>query len=536
MTKRKILTIEDLLCFCQTQNFSTFDSKETGYKLAVQIPTSFELDNDENNDHRGMMKLKFRILHEGLNRNGSYVSKKAAQKAANTISDRPIMATIHQLDDGTWDFHSHDMEISEDDEGNATIDYIEKQVGSFSSEKSFWEYDNELDKNYLCAYGYIAEEYTKAADIIRAKGWTKNSCELCIEKMTYNAKEKYLDLEEFYIAASTLLGSDNDGTPIGEGMLGSRADIVDFSVDKNSIFSENTLKIMQGLKETLDNYIAAMSAVNSKKGGHKDMVFDENVEVTGTSEEEVVEQEAAETEVVKGAETTEESTEEVADTEAESEETEDVTPSEDEVKMSVKIGGEVREFSVSLKDKLNALYTLVNETYGETDNDYYDVDVYDDEKIVVMHGWCKGTHYRQSYSVKKDVYSLKGDRTIVRACWLTQDEETKLNEMKSNYSSIQEKLDKYEAEPEKIELLNSEGYNGIKTTEEYSELAKRETYFDMNKDELAEKLDQIVLKYAKAGELQFVAKQDAGDKVGMKKLPIGKPKRSGRYGGLFSKK
>jgi len=42
-----------------------------------------------------MMRLKFRIFHLDVNRNGSFVSKKAAKAAMPTIKNRPVMAYIH---------------------------------------------------------------------------------------------------------------------------------------------------------------------------------------------------------------------------------------------------------------------------------------------------------------------------------------------------------------------------------------------------------------------------------------------------------
>ena len=63
----------------------------------------------------------------------------------------------------------------------------------------------------------------------------KIDCELFIDELSYNAKEKYLELNDFYVNASTLLGSHDDGTEIQEGMEGSRADIADFSVNNNSV-------------------------------------------------------------------------------------------------------------------------------------------------------------------------------------------------------------------------------------------------------------------------------------------------------------
>ena len=130
------------------------------------------------------------------------------------------------------------MTIETDENGNGHFEYQEKQVGSFDESEPFFEYDKELDKTYVCAYAYISEDYTRACDIIRRKGGTKNSVELSIEELAYNAKEGYLELQKFYVSASTLLGSYNDGTEVAEGMLGSRADIVDFSEKNNSILSD----------------------------------------------------------------------------------------------------------------------------------------------------------------------------------------------------------------------------------------------------------------------------------------------------------
>ncbi|RHS68136.1 hypothetical protein DW954_02005 [Clostridium sp. AM45-5] len=275
VVKKKLLTEDDLLNFCQEQKFVKFNSKDTGYQLALKVPTTFEVDNAVDENHRGMMKLKFKIFHTGLNRNKSYVSKEAAEKAMGTIADRPVLAAIHQLDDGSWDFEGHEMEIILDSDGNREIKYIESQVGSFSSEPAFWEHDDELNKDYVCAYAYISEEYTRACEIIRQKQGSKNSCELFIDDFSFNAKEKYLELNDFYVNASTLLGSHDDGTQIQEGMEGSRADIADFSVDHNSVKFDKDEKIIE-LLENMNKLLANFSDdKNNQKGGTTGKMFEE---------------------------------------------------------------------------------------------------------------------------------------------------------------------------------------------------------------------------------------------------------------------
>lgn len=579
MVKKKLLTIDDLVKFCEENNFSKFSAKESGYQLAVQVPTTFEVDDSSDDNHRGMLRLKFRILHDGLNRNGSFVSHQAADKASATIADRPILAAIHQLDDGTYDFKSHEVEIIENDEGQQEVNYIEKQVGSFSSEKPFWEHDDELDKDYLCAYGYIAEEYTKAADIIRSKdGWTKNSCELAIEELAYNIKEKALELKSFYLSASTLLGRMDDGTPIGEGMLGSRADIADFSEKNNSVFSQNeeVIKLLSELNEKIDGLniyqirkeepeskmfeklleqydvtvedisfeyegltddeleavFAEHFAQKKKKGEDDDTVITDDDTPSGDDKDDDDNQED-EDQLEQNDETVTEETRYDINQDGE-EESEEVNY----YSVAITHDDKTKTFSVSLQDKCKALFTLVNDTYSETDNDIYSVLVYEDLKEVVMCGWWSEQNYRQSYKVKKDSYTLVGERVPVKAIYVTDEEEKTLDAMRSNYSLIESELASYKAEPDKQAVLAEECYAQIADTEAYKKLAEQDTHFTMSVDEVRAELDKQLLEYAKGHEVKFAAKDTEKKTVGVKLFgnPAKKAgSKSGRYGGLFSK-
>ena len=580
--KERILTVEDLYRFCLENNFAKFSAKESGYKLAVQVPTTFEVEDSSDDNHRGMMRLKFRILHDGKNRNGSFVSHKAAVKASDTIADRPIMAAIHQLDDGTWDFKSHEMEIIENDEGEQEINYIEKQVGSFSSEKPFWEHDDELDKDYLCAYGYIAEEYTKAADIIREKGWTKNSCELVIEEMAFNAKEKQLELNAFYLSASTLLGREDDGTEIGEGMLGSRADIADFSEANNSVFSQNqVIEMLSALSEKIDNLNINQI---SKEGGSP--VKKEFEEITEEVSEEVTEEEVKNSpseEVFdedggdggdpdpedvdyyddpadegnddpedgddSGDDSGDDDDDDDDDDSGDDSDDDEVVISDDAetpkkkkksdaYSVSVTNGDVTKQFSVSLQEKISALYNLVNDTYCEQDGVYYDVEVFDEDKYIIMSSWWGGDAYKQSYKVKKDVYSLVGDRVRVKAVWCTEDEEKALDNMRANYSAIESELASFKAEPDKEAVLAEECYAQIADTDAFKKLAEQETHFSMSVDEVRAEADKILLEYAKGHKIEFSATESDKKSVGVKLF--GNPSKKstgkkGRYGGMFNK-
>lgn len=477
--KKKILTEDDLLKFCQEQEFAKFSSKDTGYQLALKVPTTFEIDDTVDENHRGMMRLKFRIFHTGLNRNKSYVSKESAEKAMNTIADRPVLAAIHQLDDGSWDFEGHEMEIVKDEKGKEELRYIESQVGSFSSEPAFWEHDDNLDKDYVCAYAYISEEYTKACEIIRAKQGSKNSCELFIDELSYNAKEKYLELNDFYVNASTLLGSHDDGTEIQEGMEGSRADIADFSVNNNSVKfdkDEKMIELLENLNKTLSNFNKEQTPVQtqSKEGGtnNKMTKFEELLAKYGKTAEDVTfdyaemsdeELEAKFAEMFDGNNSegddsdNGESGEPSNDGEGDGEGASD--PDGDEGKNISKNELFNKLFEISFDEIRYALNNLCS-VYRNDSEWCYVSQVY--ENYFIMEDWDSDKYYKQSYEKDGDNISLSGERIEMFAMLLTESEKLSIEDMRSNYAALKEfkeTAEKNELHAQKEAIINADNYS-----------------------------------------------------------------------------
>jgi hypothetical protein len=380
------------------------------------------------------------------------------------------------------------------------------------------------------------------------------------------------------------LGREDDGTEIGEGMLGSRADIADFSVENNSVFSQNekVIELLSALNEKIDNL-----NINDKNLGKEEETlkkeFEENLEaeVEETPAEvfeddpkkkkKVEDDDTAVIEPVEDDEPTDdnlgggsnsgdnpidssvnpESQTNSEETSTEESTQDDVQESGDEdesgdhedvsyysVKFSVDHGDVHKETFATLSEKLGALSDLVNATYGETDGTWYSVDADEEKKLVYMHDWWFDKHYRQSYSVKKDVFSLVGDRVETYARYLTQDEINAFEQMRANYSAIETELAQYKAEPEKLEVINSAEYAQIKDTDAFKKLAERETYFSMTVDEVRAEADKQLLAYAKHNKIEFSSEEPEKKQVGMKLF--GNPskkatKSSSRYGGIFSK-
>ena len=516
MSKR-ILTLEDLIKFCYENNVVHFDASEKGYALAVKVPATFE-EVETDDAHRGLMKLKFRLFHLLENRNKSAISREAADDAIQTIKNRPILAAIHTLASGEEDFASHEIEITEDEEGNSVINYIEKQIGSLSSEEPFYEHDDKTGKDWVCTYGYIPEEYTHAADIIRRKNGTKNSVELSIEKMSFDAKSKVLNLDKFYLSGTTLLGTRDDGTPVNEGMEGSRADIADFSQENNGVVN----KIESGSPVSIQE--------NYEEGGKDPMKFEELLEKYGKTIEDIEfeyeglsdeELEAAFAEAFDEAPVEQESDSQSDEFEESFEE--EVTPKEPEQFEE----SYVRTYELSHSDVRTALYALLS-PYEEADQTLYWInEVYDDH--FVYSDWSETKYWDQKYIKNGDTVEFSGEREERFAMMVSASEKAQIESMRSNYDEISEKLAKYEAEPAKMEILNSESYSQVAESEEFSALMN--DHFDLSVDEVRSKADSILLEYAKHHSLKF----DADDSTGRKAF-VSTSKKSSRYGNLFSGK
>ena len=562
-TIKTILTLDELVKFCETHHFTHFSASEQGYPLAVKIPSTFEIDETDNSNSRGMLRLKYKLFHVGMNRNKSNVSEESAKEALPTIAHRPVLASIHQLDNGEWDFHSHDLEEYEDENGEMQIRYIESPVGAFSGyadEQPYIAYDEETGKDYVFAYAYIPIEYTKAAEIIQRKGGSKNSVELHIEEMAYNAKEHYLDLKHFYVNGSTLLGSEKDGTEIEEGMLGSRADIADFKATETN---EQLIKAIENLNETLSRFNINDSCGKEVEEVKKELK-EEEVQMSLEGLDEPIEEPIVQNDLTDpdtsggdgdgtGDGTTDETqtTDDTTNSETEGGNTDgngetqqtagdgdpspkiddDETPESKKIGYSIDFNGAVKEFGLGVSAKLEAVYNLVDNTYGNEDNEWYRCELFEEDGYIEMYGMFSGKCYRQTYEEHDGEFSFTGERVEIFMMFVTQEEKDALESMKSNYSEISEKLRKYEEEPQKMEILDSEEYSLIADAEEFTELKKQESHFDLSVDEVKAKADSILLGYAKSGNFSHQSNNES--QANFVQIPVIQ-KKVGRYGMLFA--
>ena len=560
----KILTLDNLYQFFVEKNKSVnFSSKENGSPIVVSMPANFEISE---NDMPGMLKLKLKVCHIDTNRNGSHISKENMEKAMPTLKYRPILAYIHQLDDGTYDFYAHNMEIVEDENGEEKINYIEKQVGCFTTDDPYLEYDKDNDKTYVNAYAVIPEEYTEAANIIRRKNGTKVSCELVIDELSYNAKEKYLDLTSFYFGGCTLLGCDENGNEIGEGMLGSRADIADFCHKKPVFdYQEKLVEMLDRLNNTLSNF----NKNNTEEGVREEMNhFEELLEKYGfavdeldfdyenMSDEELdsafedfkcrkkkCEEEDSDVDGSEEGNSEESGSEEGTSEEGSSEEEnpEDSNDDEDDVgddESKKNSENFVKNFKVEIshEDIRYALYNLIAE-YEESDNEWYGIyAVYDD--YFVMQGWCNGKFYKQGYSIDGENVSLDGERTELFQMLLTESEKLAVDKLRGDYAELEAKYnelktfkDNYDAseiKAKKDSIFADEAYNDIRESDDFKALMNDAENYSV--EEIQNKCD--LLFAANEKKVKFAANKNKPHSISFN-FSKKEDKKASAYGNLF---
>lgn len=526
---KKIMTLDNLYKFFIEQKKSfNFSSKESGTPIVVTTNGLFA--ESKSDEIPGMLKLKLKNCHIDTNRNGSHISKENMEKAMPTLKYRPILAYIHELPDGTKDFYAHNVKIEEDENGDTQVVYLEKQVGCFTADDPWLEYDKDMDKTYVMAYAVIPEEYTETADIIRRKNGTKVSTELVINELSYNAKEKYLDLIDFYFGGTTLLGSDEDGNEIGEGMLGARGDIEDFC-HKEPVFTyqDKLIGTLEKLNVTLEGFNK-----KSKEGGDEEMDNFENEvveEVVETEVEETVVEtnEVEETEVVEETETEETSTSDDGD--EVQEEFEETTVEETAVDEKF-----TKTFTVELshEDIHYALYNLISQ-YEEEDNEYYYIrNVYDN--YFIMHGWCNNKLYKVGYSVDGENVALEGERQEVFELIVTESEKIAIEKMRENYDSLVKFKEDTEAaalQSQKNAIFADVKYEDVVNTKAFQKLISNSKEYSV--EECVQKADEILDDFS-----SFAVNFAATDEV-QKPKTLGMnfnaktSKKKAAYGGLFEK-
>lgn len=484
---RKLMTLDDLYSFYSQQAVSTNFSVDMEHPaIAVAVPG--RLTYEEDAQQLGLTPVVLNACHTGKNLNQSRISKETMEEALSSFRNRPILGYIWKDQDGNPQFDSHNMHQEED----GTLVYDEQPIGHIRENSDVHlEYDETEDKYRVIADGFIYDDYTDAVEILKRETQCDVSVELAVLDLSYSAEERVLDINKFVFTGVTILGKDEDtGDKVNPGMEGSNI----------TVFKNGDVITVDASQTT-----EAVN-INENQGKEGDATVDD---------------------VNMNAQTTEDAGSTV-----------DTTPSAVRA-YSVVVDGETHQFELTLGDIQFALNRLVNETYGEADDCYYDVEVYPESQFVVMYSWWDGVEgYRQGFEADEDGnYSLIGEREAVKRVWITEAEQQQIEadrqskaELEAQLEEIKGQLATYqeaEATAQRQALIERDEFTVLNDTEEYQTLISEMNNYSVS--ELENKLNALLLSYAKK---QFSANKPEAKPVVQFAVNEKHTKKS-PYGGLF---
>lgn len=522
MAKKRLLYIEDLYDFYSNKykRSTKFSAEKTGEPLVVQVHGRVNFDeSDKNKD--GLLPVHLQSCHTDLNVNGSNIESSVMEAALPSFSNRPILGYIHKVTtdenpEGQWEFYSHNMHEDE----NGDVIYDEYPIGIIpESCNAQLVYDEEKKKTYCEVDGYIFEEYSKAAEILQREEECSVSVELSIRELSYDAKQKFLNIEDFWFSGVTILGKTPQGNEVKPGMTGSNIKLADFSSKNNSLFEDYESKMVE-LQARIENLETACfnkeqsSSVHtlSKEGGNENSMnkFEELLaKYNKTAEDVTFDYENLSDEELE-AKFAEVFGEDNGTDEENSEGNETGKPSNDgegegEGSSEPDGNGEgqtfekmTRTFEISHDDIRYALYNLLA-SYEDADNEwYYITGVYD--SYFVYESWDGGKIYGQKYTKDNDNVAFDGERYTLHKEYLTDSEYAEIQNMRADYSSIVEELNTYksaEVFADKMTVFDDEAYSEYLDTDEFKALMSEDSVNKYSKEELSEKADATLGKLVK---------------------------------------
>ena len=200
-------------------------------------------------------KVKIYVLYEGLNRNGSYLSRNAIERAIPTLYNIPIVGEYLVEEQN---FSGHGAKVVKDEQGEYQMVLSTRPYGVVpESAKIYWETVNEDDgtqRDYLVVDGaFLWSGRYPELQTIYDEGHYNQSMEIEMTNANYALVEgqEVLDVKDFIFTAFCLLGIDKDSDMFGHVEPAFESSkVIAYSLDKES-FSSQFNQMIAELKFTL---------------------------------------------------------------------------------------------------------------------------------------------------------------------------------------------------------------------------------------------------------------------------------------------
>lgn len=210
-------------------------------KINMNLPVFYSA---EDFDNERFMKLRVKVMHAGLNVNNSNFNMQVIEAAKPTLANIPLLAFIRKIDgdDSNSDFTGHEVEIKVTENG-AQMVYLGRPIGIIPESNNYAIEQDEDGKLFVVVDAYVWKHYANAAlDILNRDKVKKVSMEILVDD--YEFTDDFVDIKAYKYIGVALLGED-----VREGMLGAKAEIVEFSMN-------DIRQMMEELRQEMANFAA----------------------------------------------------------------------------------------------------------------------------------------------------------------------------------------------------------------------------------------------------------------------------------------
>lgn len=315
--------------------------------------------------NKNFHKCRLKIMHDGLNNNGSIVPLSAIEEALSTVKNTPIMAFIKRDEDGNaveFGGHESELQIKEKD-GELYFKEFYNQVPIGIIPETNNAVIEEIDgKNYLICDGFIWKSYSNEAyDMLIENETTNVSCEMSCKSIEFDDND-VMSILRFEFLGLVVIGTD-------PGMQNAE-------ISMNADFSLNN-----DVKETFANNVNELNT-------YLKMKFESNGKEENNLENET-----------KEVENTEIENKEVFEN-GEVQEKEEV-----ETEVKVDFGLSIDNLRQSIQSQLKDITVTNTNRWGETweCRAYYLETILPEDKVVILedsNDWNK--HYGVTYAMDGD--------------------------------------------------------------------------------------------------------------------------------------
>lgn len=414
----------------------------------LKFEASIEITDEVINENHHKARLK--VLHDGLNNNGSIVELDSIEDAKETIKNTPILAFIKRDEDGeAVEFGGHEVSVSiKEKDGQLYLNefYEEVPIGVIPETNN--AVIEEIDgKNYLVCDCIIWKCYSNEAyDMLLENGQTDVSCELKCKSIEFDENDT-MHIKKFQFLGVTVIG-------VPPGMEGAEIDMnVDFSKYDKKTFASKVEEI---------NALLSTQPKNIRK---------EEMELA------IEKTKVEDTDEVKNKEVFNEG---------------GVKSKEENIEAKAEFGLSIDNLRNSINSQLKEMTTTHVDYWGDTYEcrQYWLETILMDDKVVVLedaNDWYK--HYGVNYSIDGDDVVLDFDSKVEYIQEWRQKQSSETNVVFEREDTLKDiVLEKFAKKEEEISNLTNE----LEKLQEFK--ANYDKQVQLN--ELTLQVDEIVSKFS----------------------------------------